>query len=763
MPQIKVNEIDQSIYTRVVTDDKVRVMVPGIASFGPSVPVDADLTDLSGVTFTDVTDFEKVFGYTEPEYNPFKNDVSRIYAKQLIKHGAAVTFIKINNGTQADYNIGFGENDDRTIPSAAAVVECEYTLLTKKPANWDTAYATYYKATFTLLASEPAKWELEFNNYYTVDAFGVYHQVLGNTVPEFVTNKYYSGAFASVANASDWADNLCYKKNADYNADIHKFAPQIDSIEAKYAGSFGNRLLVTFTPVTSKNRNFTYQYSMVTVYRADIVVESSKLTNGTISVTPRITGVHKLESHIVTTNPDDANYFANVEFAYIKIAPTVTAYDELSLIWSDMSADPESGVTVYSGFPEIPLRYTDDSGNTKFNEYALLYNGLDFNFDDTELVENLAKGFGGFSVDGTTGKVTVENINKWIWACYKPDGIVTTTTESLINCYANYTDPYVYDFDFITSGGFINETYSITDSEGTPITTQAEAEAATEVLIAKSDRDDVPLPTGVTPIHKAMQDLVETRQDCIALFDINPYWDKASLPLYVNSINTSYGAFHAPWCYCNNPDEIGTVLMPPSFVFLYTMLSNLINNTDAQKWFPPAGVTRATARVVVKPLYEIGSVLLDKWENNTLARINPIMKLKNYGYVIYGQYTAYVAQDEYTHSALESLNVRLISNCVKKQIFNTCLKLAFEPNNSSLWIKFYDSMDKYLLFMKRNDGVYDYRIQMDEGTVTTDDINELRCPGKVWINPVRTAEFFDIDFILTDAGVTFTDTVEEGV
>jgi phage tail sheath protein FI len=193
------------------------------------------------------------------------------------------------------------------------------------------------------------------------------------------------------------------------------------------------------------------------------------------------------------------------------------------------------------------------------------------------------------------------------------------------------------------------------------------------------------------------------------------------------------------------------------------MLSNLINNTDAQKWFPPAGVTRATARVVVKPLYEIGSVILDKWENNTLARVNPIMKLKNYGYVIYGQYTAYVAQDEYTHSALESLNVRLISNCVKKQIFNTCLKLTFEPNNSSLWMKFYDAMDKYLLFMKRNDGVYDYRIQMDEGTVTTDDINELRCPGKVWINPVRAAEFFDIDFILTEAGVTFTDTVEEGV
>jgi phage tail sheath protein FI len=116
-----------------------------------------------------------------------------------------------------------------------------------------------------------------------------------------------------------------------------------------------------------------------------------------------------------------------------------------------------------------------------------------------------------------------------------------------------------------------------------------------------------------------------------------------------------------------------------------------------------------------------------------------------------------MAPDEFTHSALESLNVRLVANCVKKQIFTTCMKLTFEPNNSRLWLTFYDAMDKYLSFMKRNGGLYDYKIEMNESTVTTDDINELRCPGKVWINPTRTAEFFDIDFIITDAGVTFTE------
>ena len=257
-----------------------------------------------------------------------------------------------------------------------------------------------------------------------------------------------------------------------------------------------------------------------------------------------------------------------------------------------------------------------------------------------------------------------------------------------------------------------------------------------------------------------MLELVRTRKDCIALADVNPGWRADDLPQYVEYLNESQCAVHSPWCYTADPfNNNALTLMPPSFVFLYTLLSNLINSPDSQKWFPPAGVTRATARVVVKPMYEIGSVLLNKWQNDTLARVNPIMKLKNYGYVIYGQYTTYVAIDQFTHSALESLNVRLVSNCVKKQIFNLCLKLAFEPNNSSLWFKFYDGMDKYLLFMKRNDGVYDYRIQMDESTVTTDDINELRCPGKVWINPTRTAEFFDIDFILTEAGVTFN---EEG-
>ena len=247
-----------------------------------------------------------------------------------------------------------------------------------------------------------------------------------------------------------------------------------------------------------------------------------------------------------------------------------------------------------------------------------------------------------------------------------------------------------------------------------------------------------------------------TKQDCIALFDVTPEYDPNFITEYSRMLNTSYGTMHFPWCYVADPDISGhTILMSPSFIFLYTFLSNLDNNVDAQKWFPPAGVARATARVVKKPYFEMGSVLLNKWQNDTTARVNPIMRLKQYGYVIYGQYTTLEAIDMYTHSALESLNVRLISNVVKKKIFDVCLNLAFEPNTETLWNKFYAQMDEFLRYMKYNDGVYDYRIVMDESTVTTDDINHLKCPGKVYIAPTRTAEFFDIDFIITEAGALF--------
>lgn len=696
MPQININEIDQSIVTRVTSSNLVKVLVPGIASFGPV----SDGTENSLYSFTDVNQFYKVFGYTEPEHNPVPNDISRQYAIQLIESGAEVSFLRINSGETASFNIGRSETDGvaPAVKKSTAFTNASGTDLTK-----------------------------------------------------------------------------------------FKFCPQIASIEAKYSGSFGDKLLVTFTPVTSVNVSASYQYSYVGVYRAEyLTTTTTNPTTSEVTVSRTISRVHKLESKLISTNPNDANYFEDVEFDFILIRGTETARNELMITWSNINANPTADV-IYSGFPEIPLKYKAENGiSTVYNEAALCSGGTDFLYS-SKVKQLLAAGFDGYIPSGTdTAKLTVANINAYIWNVYNNatvdslteagateddlndeflvgtyPGVLAGIYKNLQDCYGNYSDPYIYDFDFITSGGILPDEWIIsTSSSGTAANYKDIKDATTVCFIKATNNAEAP-PKSLITAHLQMRELANKRQDCVALCDPCTEWAPESIPEYEALINSSYCTMHAPWCWCTNTSTGSLTLMPPSFVFLHTMLANLVNNVETQKWFPPAGVSRATARIVKKPQYEIGSVLLNAWQNETTHRVNPIMRLKDYGYVIYGQFTALEPVSEFSRSALESLNVRLISNVVKKQIFNTCIQLAFEPNNSTLWLKFYDKMNTFLLFMKHNNGLYDYKIEMNESTVTADDINELRCPGKVFIAPTRTAEFFDIDFVLTDAGVTFNN--EEGV
>lgn len=784
MPQININEIDQSIYRRTINDNKVKVLVPGIASFGPV----CDGTEDSAVSFTDLPAFYKVFGYTAPEYNPLKNDVSRIYATQLIDRGAEVTFIRLNKGETATLFDRADENKNKLEFN-------EY--IQRVEAKYSGSFGNKLLVTFTPVTSINVTYAHQYSlvsvyrteTVTNVNTESKYTPFLGYTF----SNEDDSSEVrtAKVIDVYDSTSPEGISASLDNNTIIIVLDKQItlNGTDAVAEGdpSTSTRFRVTIhkysgSTINTVNVDYTIDNTATGKERYVVRLYGSPIRQIAGTTTTTIRKVHKLESHMVTTNPDNTDYIEDVEFNFIKFIVSDGAREQLSLLWSNpniSTAFNGTSLSKLSGFPTIPLR-----SNGAYNTNALLTGGYDFQYCDSTK-SKLATMFSGINIDSTNNSYAVADINMYVWNSFADSqynysiatdtvttsatgmsGVVKSIIDNLVNCFSNYTDPYIYDFDFVTSGGLFSDSYNIKRTE-------TATGAQSNVLIAnfteannntnyglwyiESKTNNATQFSDVLQVHTAMKALVETRKDCIALFDVMTEWNPDYLTSYVERLNTSYGTVHAPWDWCRHPENNSLVLMPPSFVFLYTMLSNLINNVESQKWFPPAGVTRATANIVVRPQYEIGSILLDKWQNNTLARVNPIMKLKNYGYVIYGQYTTYVAIDEFTHSALESLNVRLIANCVKKKIFTTCMRLTFEPNNSRLWLTFYDEMDKYLSMMKHNQGLYDYKIEMNESTVTTDDINELRCPGKVWINPTRTAEFFDIDFIITDAGVTFTE------
>ena len=305
---------------------------------------------------------------------------------------------------------------------------------------------------------------------------------------------------------------------------------------------------------------------------------------------------------------------------------------------------------------------------------------------------------------------------------------IRTVLSYLKNSYRNFSDQYLFDFDIVTAGGLMVE--DISENEDDKVTFEI--------------------------VNTEITSLCETRKDCFAPLDTPMDASYTDVLAYAATQESSYTAIYAPWCSFVSSTTGRTVTMPPSFIFMKALLLGMESQVDAELWYVPAGVQRTSAPFIVAPVYQIGSTILDEFQNNNEYRVNPIMRLRNYGYCIYGNATCKQSITGVPHSALESLNVRLIANAVKKHIFEVCSGLSFDYNNSQLWLSFYSQMDEKLLYMKRHYGLYDYKIIMDASTVTTEAMNERRVPGKVLISPTLAGEFFDIDFEIVPSGVTFT-------
>ncbi len=353
-------------------------------------------------------------------------------------------------------------------------------------------------------------------------------------------------------------------------------------------------------------------------------------------------------------------------------------------------------------------------------------------FDASKLSDGIFNLSGGLDFADNSGTAVSE------------EAITTLIEKAVADSFASFKDPYLFDFDFVTSGGFIDS--SISNSNTT--STAAEGETTTG--------DDETDPT--KSINKEMISLCESRGDAVALLDTPEDWTYDKVSTYSQGIDNSFAAIYAPWCSSVSVSTGRTRMLPPSFNFLLAILYGMSQSTvENQLWYVPAGVNRAPAPFIVNPKYEIGSVILNKFQNDLKWKVNPIMKVRNYGYCVYGNSTCLQTKSGVGRSALESMNVRLLANVVKKAIFATCAGLAFEYNDSRLWTKFYAKMDSVLIYMKRHFGLYDYKIIMNDTTVTTADMNNRRVPGKIKISPQLAGEFFDIDFEIAPSGVSFNE------
>ena len=262
-----------------------------------------------------------------------------------------------------------------------------------------------------------------------------------------------------------------------------------------------------------------------------------------------------------------------------------------------------------------------------------------------------------------------------------------------------------------------------------------------------------------TEIVQKLLEVAQNRADTLAIIDppqglsyrdvINYHNGKLAGDHYPKQkLNTSYGAFFYPWVKVYDEFSGENIWLPPCGVVL---ASFAYNDRVAQPWFAAAGLNRGMLSTVIEL-----EVTLDEGKRDALYgngnAVNALVNYKQQGFTIWGNKTL-----QRKTSALDRINVRRLMNMVRKAIAATSAYLIFEQNDQLTWAQWKNQVDPYLEGIKRSRGLDGYRTKMDEETVTPYYRDRNQMPGKVWINPTRTAEFIPIDFILTSSGAQFND------
>lgn len=275
-----------------------------------------------------------------------------------------------------------------------------------------------------------------------------------------------------------------------------------------------------------------------------------------------------------------------------------------------------------------------------------------------------------------------------------------------------------------------------------------------KAINAVSNADEWDINMVVTPgiirsLHPSVTtkviDMVEARADAFYIADfteVNATITEATEQ--ANSVDSNYVATYYPWVKTidNNNNKITSV--PPSVLLPGVFAAN---DRLAAEWFAPAGLNRGGITGAISVLNRLTHSERDTLYEN---KVNPIASFPGQGIVAFGQKTL---QDR--ASALDRINVRRLLIAVKKFIASTSRYLIFEQNTSTTRNRFLNTVNPYFEAIQQRQGLYAFRVVMDETNNTPDVIDRNILAGQIFLQPAKTAEFIVIDFNILPTGASF--------
>ena len=325
--------------------------------------------------------------------------------------------------------------------------------------------------------------------------------------------------------------------------------------------------------------------------------------------------------------------------------------------------------------------------------------------------------------DGTDGETTVyEQI------CEKIGNSSSVLSDGITGLFDDISDFLNYDVDIIVDGGFNNHV-------------------------------DI---TNKSSVDTALFTVAEKRGNTIYLVDGNSEWNHTEIFNYCSLFGSSYAASADPWGYGTLIYNGVTTLIPGSYVLLINWANSI--NEGNPKWLSPAGIKRSSINSFYKyPKYVVNKVILDEWQEKSYTegtkgyKINPIMLIRG-NYCIYGNSTLLKDKADGSTSMLQSFNVRVMVNMIRTRAIEITARMQFDQLSDDLFDEFKTVMGAYLDQLKYQQALFDYSITTRNGeTLTLADRNTKTLPIKIAISPNAALENIDITLEINQSGISFED------
>jgi hypothetical protein len=246
-------------------------------------------------------------------------------------------------------------------------------------------------------------------------------------------------------------------------------------------------------------------------------------------------------------------------------------------------------------------------------------------------------------------------------------------------------------------------------------------------------------------IHTAIVDMVEQRADAFFITEMGDSDLALSTTITkAGELDTNYAATYYPWVKTIDINTNKLITVPPSVLLPGVFAAN---DRVAAEWFAPAGLNRGGLVGAVSVLNRLTQSEKDELYE---GKVNPIVQFPGQGIVVFGQKTL---QDK--PSALDRINVRRLLLTVRKYIASTSRYLVFEQNTSETRNRFLNIVNPYLESIQQRQGLYAFRVVMDDSNNTPDVIDRNIMKGAIYLQPTKTAEFIQIDFNILPTGAAF--------